>query len=100
MITRNKPFIICCYIFMGILALSAIIPLLILVSSSFSSEAGLVKYGYSVFPKDFTLATYKYLWTCRKGVLRAYEMSLIVTVTGVTLSLGRCRTGYAVRKNH
>lgn len=87
MITRNKPFIVACYVFTGILMLSAIIPLMILISSSFSSESGLVQYGYSIFPRDFTLKTYEYLWTCRKGVARAYEMSLIVTTVGVTISL-------------
>lgn len=86
MITKNKALIFAAYVLMTIVTLSAVIPLLILIGSSFSSEEALVKYGYSIFPRDFTLATYQYLWAAKDGVLRAYKMSIIVTVVGVLAS--------------
>lgn len=86
MITKNKVLIFAAYVLLTIVTLSAVIPLLILIGSSFSSEEALVKYGYSIFPRDFTLATYQYLWAAKDGVLRAYKMSIIVTVVGVLAS--------------
>lgn len=87
MIVKSKAFSTGAYVLMALVTMSAVIPLLILIGSSFSSEEALVQYGYSILPREFTLATYQYLWTARDGVLRAYQMSLIITVVGVATSV-------------
>ena len=61
MITRNKPFIIGMYALMAFLTIACIFPFLLLIMSSVTSEASLATYGYSLFPKEFSMESYKFL---------------------------------------
>lgn len=87
MITKSKAVHIFAYMIIGFMVFMCIFPLLILVSSSFSSEQALVKFGYSVIPRGFNLSTYQYLWGAREGVLQAYKMSFLITLVGVVGNL-------------
>lgn len=69
-------------IFLVLLVLSCIIPFFILISGSFSSETALKTYGYTLFPKEFSLAAFKYLATLYKTIIRSYVMSMVITVIG------------------
>lgn len=75
------------HIFLIILSVGSIIPLIILLSSSFSSEASILKEGYSFLPKEFSFAAYEYLLTNSASILRAYGITVFVTVFGTIVSL-------------
>lgn len=75
------------HFFLIILSVGSIIPLIILLSSSFSSEASILKEGYSFFPKEFSFAAYEYLLTNSASILRAYGITIFVTVFGTIVSL-------------
>jgi putative aldouronate transport system permease protein len=75
------------HIFLIILSVGSIIPIIILLSSSFSSEASILKEGYSFFPKEFSFAAYEYLITNSASILRAYGITVFVTVFGTLVSL-------------
>lgn len=75
------------YVVMTILAISAIAPLVLLLSASFSSEESLSNHGYQFVPIDFSLDAYKYIWAARDTIGQAYLMTIIVTVIGTTLSV-------------
>jgi putative aldouronate transport system permease protein len=75
------------HIFLIILSVGSIIPIIILLSSSFSSEASILKEGYSFFPKEFSFAAYEYLITNSASILRAYGITVLVTVFGTLVSL-------------
>ena len=87
MIYKNKVFNIAMGLFMLLLVLACILPFFLLISSSFTSEVALANEGYSFIPRDFTLAAYKYIWSVKENVLRAYGMSFLVTAVGTTLSV-------------
>lgn len=72
---------------MIILCLICVLPFLLLISSSFTADSTLVKYGYSFFPKQFDLSAYKYLIFGSRSILRGYGISILITVIGTTLSL-------------
>lgn len=72
---------------MIIISLICIIPFVLLISSSITSEEMLVKNGYSFWPKRIDLSAYKYLLFGSKAVARGYVISILVTVTGTSLSL-------------
>ena len=72
---------------MIVLCLSCVLPLLLLVTSSFTSEVALNRDGYSLFPAQFSLEAYNYLWHSRGQILRAYEMTLLATLVGTTLNV-------------
>ncbi|MEH7419253.1 carbohydrate ABC transporter permease [Neobacillus drentensis] len=75
------------HIFLIILAIGSIIPLIILLSSSLSSEASIIKEGYSFFPKEFSLDAYEYLLKNLSKIGRAYGITIFVTVFGTIVSL-------------
>jgi putative aldouronate transport system permease protein len=75
------------HVFLIILSVGSIIPLIILLSSSFSSEASILKEGYSFVPKEFSLAAYEYLLSNSASILRAYGITVFVTVFGTIVSL-------------
>ena len=83
--TYGKTFNIIANIVLVILSLSCVIPLILLLTSSFTSESALMQYGYTLFPKEFSLDAYHYLWYSRAQILTAYKMTLLTTSVG-TLS--------------
>lgn len=72
---------------MIIISLVCIIPFILLISSSLTSEEMLVKNGYSFWPQKIDLSAYKYLLFGSGAVLRGYAISILVTVSGTLLSL-------------
>jgi putative aldouronate transport system permease protein len=75
------------HIFLSILAVGSIIPFIILLSSSLSGEAAIMKEGYSFIPKEFSFAAYEYLLNNSSSILRAYGITIFVTVFGTLVSL-------------
>ena len=71
---------------MSIMAIFCIIPFVLMISVSFSSEAALVK-GYKFWPKEFSMNAYSYLWLKRATILRAYGLTIFVTVVGTAANL-------------
>ena len=59
------------------LILACLIPFWILIVGSLTSESYLVQNGYSMLPKEFSLAAYKYLWQAKDSIFRAYGMSFL-----------------------
>ena len=71
-----------------ILALCAILPFLLLVSSSISSDSTLASKGYSFIPRDLSLYAYEYLFkTNAANVFRSYGITFLVTIVGTSISL-------------
>jgi putative aldouronate transport system permease protein len=70
-----------------ILVVVCILPFWILFINSFTSETYLIQNGYSLLPQEFSLSAYKYLWEAMGSIGRAYMMSIIIAVIGVTGNL-------------
>ena len=83
----NKKLRIIANVVLFIMTLLCIVPLILLVVSSFTAEEVLVQNGYSVFPAKCGLDAYAYLWKTRATLLQAYKMTFIVTTIGVVSSL-------------
>jgi putative aldouronate transport system permease protein len=70
-----------------LLSILFILPLILVVSGSFSAEKDIALYGYSLFPKHISLAAYQFLLQDPSQILGAYEVSIFVTVVGSCVSL-------------
>ena len=90
MISQSKGFNIFVHVLLVFLILCCVVPFWLLIASSFTSEASLVKNGYSLIPKEFSLAAYKYLWTAKGSIGRAYFMSVAISAVGVTGNVLMC----------
>jgi putative aldouronate transport system permease protein len=75
------------HVFLAILAAGSIIPFIILVASSLTEEASILKDGYAFWPKEFSLAAYEYLFNNSASIVRAYGITVFVTVLGTVSSL-------------
>ncbi len=67
------------FLFLSILC---VVPLLLVVVSSFTSEKALYTYGYSLFPSELSTGAYQYLLASKDKLLRAYGLSFLVTAAG------------------
>ena len=67
--------------------LLCLLPFLLLVVSSFASEGSIMRYGYSFFPKEWSLNAYRYLFGQGGQLIHAYGISLFSTVLGTAMGL-------------
>lgn len=72
---------------MILVTLCMILPLVLLFMSSISSEAALLRDGYSFWPKEFSLEAYEYIFSNGNTIFRAYGMTVLVTVIGTAANL-------------
>ena len=70
-----------------VVSLCCVIPLLYIVSASFTSEASLSINGYSLFPKDFSMMAYEYIFRTPKQLINSYGVTIFVTIVGTAFSL-------------
>lgn len=98
--THSTPFSMFCHAVLIVCSLAAILPFMLLVSSSFSDEGALLRYGYSFFPRQFTTAAYDFLFqTNLRNILNAYRISVTITVVGLSIHmLIAPALGYAVSR--
>ena len=87
MITSSKSVSFLVTSFLVLLVVVSVIPFWLLFVSSFTSESYLIQNGYSLFPQQFSLAAYEYLWGVADSIGRAYLMSVIIAAIGVRLLL-------------
>lgn len=62
-------------------------PIISVVSISLTSERDIVEYGYQMFPKNISTTAYQFIFKNPMQILRAYGVSITVTVVGTMLSL-------------
>lgn len=82
------------HIFCILASLACLIPLLLVISISLTSEAGIVENGYTLWPSEFSAEAYQYVWQSRATVIRAYGVTIFNTVVGSFLSVA-CIALYA-----
>ncbi len=70
-----------------LMALAAVLPIVLVLSVSLTSEAGLVNNGYKFFPSEFSLDAYKYIWGLKNVIFNAYGVTIITTVLGTLISV-------------
>ncbi|WP_042167757.1 carbohydrate ABC transporter permease [Paenibacillus gorillae] len=64
-----------------------LIPFLLLVSASFTDEMVIIREGYSFFPSQYSLESYKFIFEKSSDIFNAYGISFLVTTVGTFASL-------------
>ena len=75
------------YVLIIFMTLCCVIPFIIVVSGSFTSESYIMKNGFSLLPKEFTLSAYALAFKDPMVVLRAYGVTMFITISGTILGL-------------
>lgn len=87
MVSNNKTGQIILNIVFILLAITAVAPFLLLLSSSLSSEQALAEFGYGFIPRDFTFGAYTYMLKSSMKIIKGYGITILVTALGTTLSM-------------
>lgn len=73
--------------FIGVICVLWMIPLMMIISGSFTEEATLVNEGYQILPAKFSIEAYQWLWNDPTILVNAYGVSIVVTITGTAIGL-------------
>ena len=75
------------YTFVAITAFLCLMPFILVISGSFSSQDAILKHGYSLIPEEFTLGAYKMAFMKPEDLFRAYGVTMMATVLGTVIAL-------------
>lgn len=64
-----------------------LIPILYVISISFTSDSEIIRYGYTLIPRKISVLAYEYIFKTPKQLLNSYSVSIFITVVGTGLSL-------------
>ena len=80
-------------------ALICVLPFILVIGSSFASEKEIMVHGYSLIPRQFTLESYKTIFQNPESILRAYGVTIFITIVGTVVSTFICMmTGYVLMR--
>lgn len=87
------------YVVITLFALFCLLPFLLILSASFSSENAIMKTGFGILPKDFTLTAYEYIFKAPRQIVGSYIVTITMTVCGTAIGLfAISMTGYALNR--
>ncbi|AIQ25966.1 MULTISPECIES: carbohydrate ABC transporter permease [Paenibacillus] len=69
------------------LSVACLLPFLLIISASLTSNESIIRDGYHLIPGQFSLEGYKTVFIFPDEVLRAYTVTIVTTVVGTTLGL-------------
>lgn len=85
------------FVFVTVFSVLCLIPFVMMVSASFSSEAALTASGVGILPRDFSLETYRLAFRSPRQLLGSYGVTIALTVSGTAAGLFLISmTGYAL----
>lgn len=85
--TSSKAFYVIAYVMVTLMALVCILPFIMLISGSFTSEQFLRFNGLGLFPGEFSTEVYGIIFKTPEKIIRAYGVSIFITVVGTFLGL-------------
>ena len=74
-------------VFFVLFSLTFILPLLMILSISFTSEDTLIREGYKLIPSEFDMLAYKYIFKNPTQLIDAYKTTIFYSVLGTFLSV-------------
>ncbi|WP_148411316.1 carbohydrate ABC transporter permease [Murimonas intestini] len=86
MVRKDTGFQIFAHVFMIMLGITVVFPMALLIMSSISSEADIIKYGYTIFPKNIDFTSYKFIFG-EGSIFHSYMVTVFVTIVGTVLSV-------------
>lgn len=90
---------ICFYILITLFALICLFPFALMITSSFMYENEIVTEGYKLFPRQWTVSAYSYLFRNPKKLLDAYQVTILITLIGTAAGLFiMSMTGYVLNR--
>lgn len=87
-LTGNHPvFNIIAYTFISIVAFVCLLPFLLVISGSITEESAIFRYGFTLIPREISFHAYEIIFRAPEAILRAYGVTIFITVTGTVVGL-------------
>lgn len=87
------------YLVITFFTLLCLFPFLLMISGSLTSGSAIAKYGYSLWPRELSFAAYEFVFRYPEDILRAYGVTIFVTITGTAAGLFLISmTGYVLQR--
>ncbi|WP_020617141.1 carbohydrate ABC transporter permease [Paenibacillus daejeonensis] len=87
------------YVFISMFAMSCLLPFLLVIGTSFTAEGMIKKYGFNIWPREFSTFAYKIVFENPDQILGAYIVTMGITVVGTAVGLFIvAMTGYALQR--
>lgn len=79
--------------------LICVLPFVLIISSSLTDETAIITNGYALWPSEFSTAAYRLIFNNPVRIVRAYGVTIAVTVIGTVLSTFlNLMTGYVLQR--
>ncbi|MBV7338135.1 carbohydrate ABC transporter permease [Chloroflexi bacterium TSY] len=88
--TKQNAGIFLVHIALTLVGLACLIPMILVVSVSFSDEKALALEGYRLYPVGFTTFAYTYILKNPQQIIGAYGVTALVTIVGTFVGLIVC----------
>lgn len=75
------------YTTISLFTLFCLLPFVLIVSASLSSESAIRKTGFGLLPKDFSLTAYEFIFQSPRQIIGAYVVTVVMTTLGTAIGL-------------
>ncbi|GAB2966831.1 carbohydrate ABC transporter permease [Actinotalea caeni] len=75
------------YVVVSLFALFCALPFVLIISASFSSESEILRSGFGLLPKGFTLTAYEFIFRAPRQIIGSYVVTVTMTVLGTAIGL-------------
>ncbi len=75
------------YIIISFMAILCLMPFILVISGSFTSNEAILRSGFGLIPSEFSWEAYAYAFRKPEEILNAYKVTIIVTLTGTAVSV-------------
>jgi len=87
------------YVLIGLFALCSVLPFLLVLGTSFTSESAIKKFGFNFWPREFSTFSYKIVFENPDLILGSYLVTIGITAVGTAVGLFLiAMTGYALQR--
>lgn len=83
----------------GLFALCCLLPFILILSSSFTSEKAIMESGFALWPKEFSTFAYEIVFRNPRLIIGSYVVTMGITIVGTAIGLFIvAMTGYALQR--
>ncbi len=83
----TRPFHIVKGILLTLLSVLCVLPFIVIISGSLTDNLTILRDGFSLLPRNFTLDAYENIFRSPKDIIQAYKMNFYYTFMGTSLGL-------------
>ena len=75
------------YVLLSVTAIICVLPFILIISGSLSDNGTILREGYGILPKNFTLSAYEMIFEFPQEIIQAYKITIYYTVVGTGVGL-------------